>query len=84
MNQLSWVLHISVCWSFCICFFKIILMPRFLCSPLIRPVFVLWSKDKIETNCYKFKTKCGSFVTLQSQWFSFVNPWTKEVEYIGN
>ncbi|KAM9854226.1 aryl hydrocarbon receptor nuclear translocator-like protein 2 isoform 1-T1 [Aulostomus maculatus] len=43
---------------------------------------VLRSKEKIETNCYKFKTKCGSFVTLQSQWFSFVNPWTKEVEYI--
>ncbi|XP_041853854.1 aryl hydrocarbon receptor nuclear translocator-like protein 2 isoform X4 [Melanotaenia boesemani] len=43
---------------------------------------VLWSKEKIETNCYKFKTKYGSFVTLQSQWFSFVNPWTKEVEYI--
>ncbi|XP_035013838.1 aryl hydrocarbon receptor nuclear translocator-like protein 2 isoform X1 [Hippoglossus stenolepis] len=43
---------------------------------------VLRSKEKIDTNCYKFKTKCGSFVTLQSQWFSFVNPWTKEVEYI--
>ncbi|XP_067358092.1 aryl hydrocarbon receptor nuclear translocator-like protein 2 isoform X5 [Channa argus] len=43
---------------------------------------VLRSKEKIETNCYKFKTKNGSFVTLQSQWFSFVNPWTKEVEYI--
>ncbi|XP_075998310.1 aryl hydrocarbon receptor nuclear translocator-like protein 2 isoform X2 [Genypterus blacodes] len=43
---------------------------------------VLRSKEKIETNCYKFKTKQGSFVTLQSQWFSFVNPWTKEVEYI--
>ncbi|RVE71977.1 hypothetical protein OJAV_G00057350 [Oryzias javanicus] len=43
---------------------------------------VLRSKDKIETDCYKFKTKYGSFVTLQSQWFSFVNPWTKEVEYI--
>lgn len=36
----------------------------------------------MDTNCYKFKTKYGSFVTLQSQWFSFVNPWTKEVEYI--
>uniref|UniRef100_A0A8C7ZI83 Basic helix-loop-helix ARNT like 2 n=1 Tax=Oryzias sinensis TaxID=183150 RepID=A0A8C7ZI83_9TELE len=45
-------------------------------------VVVLRSKDKIETNCYKFKTKYGSFVTLQSQWFSFINPWTKEVEYI--
>ncbi|KAG7279010.1 hypothetical protein CRUP_001951 [Coryphaenoides rupestris] len=43
---------------------------------------VLRSKEKIETNCYKFKTKYGSFVILQSQWFSFVNPWTKEVEYI--
>ncbi|XP_048862197.1 aryl hydrocarbon receptor nuclear translocator-like protein 2 isoform X2 [Brienomyrus brachyistius] len=43
---------------------------------------VLRSKEKIETNCYKFKTKHGSFVTLQSQWFSFINPWTKEVEYI--
>nr|XP_020467858.1 aryl hydrocarbon receptor nuclear translocator-like protein 1 isoform X4 [Monopterus albus] len=43
---------------------------------------VLRTKEKIETNCYKFKTKYGSFVTLQSQWFSFVNPWTKEVEYI--
>ncbi|XP_060932207.1 aryl hydrocarbon receptor nuclear translocator-like protein 2 isoform X2 [Limanda limanda] len=43
---------------------------------------VLRSKEKIDTNCYKFKTKCGSFVTLKSQWFSFVNPWTKEVEYI--
>ncbi|KAJ8261630.1 hypothetical protein GJAV_G00156490 [Gymnothorax javanicus] len=43
---------------------------------------VLRSKEKIETNHYKFKTKYGSFVTLQSQWFSFVNPWTKEVEYI--
>uniref|UniRef100_A0A8C1AMY9 Basic helix-loop-helix ARNT like 2 n=2 Tax=Cyprinus carpio TaxID=7962 RepID=A0A8C1AMY9_CYPCA len=43
---------------------------------------VLRSKEKIETNCYKFKTKYGSFVTLQSQWFSFINPWTKEVEYI--
>lgn len=50
---------------------------------LLNPVStVLRSKEKIETNCYKFKTKHGSFVTLQSQWFSFVNPWTKEVEYI--
>ncbi|KAM4711537.1 basic helix-loop-helix ARNT-like protein 1 [Anableps anableps] len=43
---------------------------------------VLRSKEKIETQCYKFKTKHGSYVTLQSQWFSFTNPWTKEVEFI--
>uniref|UniRef100_A0A8C7VCL4 Basic helix-loop-helix ARNT like 2 n=1 Tax=Oryzias sinensis TaxID=183150 RepID=A0A8C7VCL4_9TELE len=43
---------------------------------------VLRSKEKIETQCYKFKTKHGSYVSLQSQWFSFTNPWTKEVEFI--
>ncbi|XP_010781851.1 aryl hydrocarbon receptor nuclear translocator-like protein 1 [Notothenia coriiceps] len=43
---------------------------------------VLRSKEKIETLCYKFKTKYGSYVSLQSQWFSFTNPWTKEVEFI--
>ncbi|XP_067438150.1 basic helix-loop-helix ARNT-like protein 2 isoform X1 [Thunnus thynnus] len=43
---------------------------------------VLRSKEKIETQCYKFKAKYGSYVLLQSQWFSFTNPWTKEVEFI--
>uniref|UniRef100_A0ACB8FRV0 Aryl hydrocarbon receptor nuclear translocator-like protein 2 n=2 Tax=Sphaerodactylus townsendi TaxID=933632 RepID=A0ACB8FRV0_9SAUR len=43
---------------------------------------VLQSKERICTNSYKFKAKDGSFVTLKSQWFSFVNPWTKELEYI--
>ncbi|XP_060634235.1 basic helix-loop-helix ARNT-like protein 2 isoform X3 [Anolis sagrei] len=43
---------------------------------------VLQSKEKIFTDFYKFKAKDGSFVTLKSQWFSFINPWTKELEYI--
>nr|XP_033784724.1 aryl hydrocarbon receptor nuclear translocator-like protein 1 isoform X2 [Geotrypetes seraphini] len=43
---------------------------------------VLQTREKITTNCYKFKTKDGSFITLSSRWFSFMNPWTKEVEYI--
>ncbi|MEE6477478.1 hypothetical protein FKM82_011528 [Ascaphus truei] len=43
---------------------------------------VLQSKAKVLTNAYKFKTKHGSFITLKSQWFSFINPWTKELEYI--
>lgn len=43
---------------------------------------VLRGREKIETSCYKFKTKYGSYVSLKSQWFSFRNPWTKEVEFI--
>ncbi|XP_076879751.1 basic helix-loop-helix ARNT like 1b isoform X1 [Brachyhypopomus gauderio] len=43
---------------------------------------VLHMREKITTNCYKFKIKDGSFITLRSRWFSFMNPWTKEVEYI--
>ncbi|XP_045144372.1 aryl hydrocarbon receptor nuclear translocator-like protein 2 [Echinops telfairi] len=43
---------------------------------------VLQSKEKILTDCYKFRAKDGSFVTLKSRWFSFTNPWTKELEYI--
>uniref|UniRef100_A0A8C0TBY1 Aryl hydrocarbon receptor nuclear translocator like 2 n=1 Tax=Canis lupus familiaris TaxID=9615 RepID=A0A8C0TBY1_CANLF len=42
----------------------------------------LQSKEKIFTDSYKFRKKDGSFVTLKSQWFSFTNPWTKELEYI--
>ncbi|XP_069556248.1 basic helix-loop-helix ARNT-like protein 1 isoform X1 [Brachyistius frenatus] len=43
---------------------------------------VLRSKEKIETQRYRFKTKYGYYVSLQSQWFSFTNPWTKEVDFI--
>ncbi|XP_061215672.1 basic helix-loop-helix ARNT-like protein 2 isoform X3 [Neopsephotus bourkii] len=43
---------------------------------------VLQNKEKIFTNSYKFRAKDGTFVTLKSQWFSFMNPWTKELEYI--
>ncbi|XP_055252120.1 basic helix-loop-helix ARNT-like protein 2 [Moschus berezovskii] len=43
---------------------------------------VLQSREKIFTDSYKFRAKDGSFVTLKSQWFSFTNPWTKELEYI--
>lgn len=43
---------------------------------------VLQSRDKFTTSCYKFRIKEGSFITLRSHWFSFLNPWTKEVEYI--
>lgn len=48
----------------------------------VRVPTVLQMREKINTNCYKFKIKDGSFITLRSRWFSFMNPWTKEVEYI--
>uniref|UniRef100_A0A8C7RRN5 Basic helix-loop-helix ARNT like 1b n=1 Tax=Oncorhynchus mykiss TaxID=8022 RepID=A0A8C7RRN5_ONCMY len=52
-------------------------------TPWLPPLFsVLQMREKINTNCYKFKIKDGSFITLRSHWFSFMNPWTKEVEYI--
>ncbi|XP_048156519.1 aryl hydrocarbon receptor nuclear translocator-like protein 2 isoform X3 [Corvus hawaiiensis] len=43
---------------------------------------VLQNKEKVFTNSYKFRAKDGTFVTLKSQWFSFMNPWTRELEYI--
>ncbi|XP_074727428.1 basic helix-loop-helix ARNT-like protein 2 isoform X1 [Strix uralensis] len=43
---------------------------------------VLQNKEKVFTNSYKFRAKDGTFITLKSQWFSFMNPWTKELEYI--
>ncbi|KAL5006599.1 hypothetical protein ScPMuIL_015405 [Solemya velum] len=43
---------------------------------------VLNKKEKIQTGIYRFRIKDGSFLQLQSQCFSFINPWSKDVEYI--
>ncbi|KAK7491483.1 hypothetical protein BaRGS_00017312, partial [Batillaria attramentaria] len=43
---------------------------------------VLSSKEKVETDVYRFKLKDGKFLHLKSTCFGFRNPWTKEVEYI--
>lgn len=45
-------------------------------------ILVLKTKEKTTTNVYRFKAKNGSFLHLRSDMFSFVNPWTKDVEYI--
>ncbi|CAH1970499.1 unnamed protein product [Acanthoscelides obtectus] len=34
----------------------------------------------VTTGVYRFRTKTGSYVRLQSEWKSFRNPWTKEIE----
>lgn len=38
--------------------------------------------DRVTTNIYRFRNKDGGFVRLQSEWKSFKNPWTKEIEYL--
>nr|XP_046243593.1 aryl hydrocarbon receptor nuclear translocator-like 1b isoform X2 [Scatophagus argus] len=43
---------------------------------------VLQLREKINTNCYKLKINDGPFIKVRSCWFSYANPWTKEVEYI--
>lgn len=38
--------------------------------------------ERVITNVYRFRDKDGSFVRIQSEWKSFKNPWTKEIEYL--
>lgn len=37
---------------------------------------------KVTTTIYRFRTKDNGLVRLQTEWKSFKNPWTKDVEYI--
>ncbi|XP_044745725.1 protein cycle [Coccinella septempunctata] len=43
---------------------------------------VLQSTERFYTKPYRFKTKDGGFVDIQSEWRAFKNPWTKEIEYL--
>lgn len=38
--------------------------------------------EKVTTLVYRFRTKDNGFIRLQSEWKSFKNPWTKDVEYL--
>lgn len=63
-------------------FFSLTVSSRVLVIIILLSYLVLQNKEKVFTNSYKFRAKDGTFVTLKSQWFSFMNPWTKELEYI--
>ncbi|KAK9500395.1 hypothetical protein O3M35_001672 [Rhynocoris fuscipes] len=42
----------------------------------------LQGKEPIKTKVYRFRSKDGNYVNIQSEWKSFRNPWTKEGEYL--
>ncbi|XP_008215805.1 aryl hydrocarbon receptor nuclear translocator-like protein 1 isoform X2 [Nasonia vitripennis] len=42
----------------------------------------LQSPERVNTQVYRFRSKGASFVRLNSEWRSFRNPWTKEIEYL--
>lgn len=43
---------------------------------------VLRTTFKVTTAPYRFRTKEKGFVRLQSEWKSFKNPWTKEIDFL--
>lgn len=43
---------------------------------------VLQPPYRLTTADYKFRTKHRGYVRLQSDWKTFINPWTKEIEYL--
>ncbi|KAF7271888.1 hypothetical protein GWI33_015278 [Rhynchophorus ferrugineus] len=47
-----------------------------------RHKMVLQTNEHVVTSIYRFRTKDGGFVRLQSDWRSFKNPWTKEIEHM--
>lgn len=42
----------------------------------------LQSIEKVTTPVYGFRTKHNGFINVQSEWKSFKNPWTKDVEFL--
>ncbi|XP_060535260.1 protein cycle isoform X2 [Cylas formicarius] len=47
-----------------------------------RHKMALQATAHLVTGPYRFRTKDGAFVRLQSEWRAFKNPWTKEFEYL--
>jgi aryl hydrocarbon receptor nuclear translocator-like protein 1 len=42
----------------------------------------LQSTEKVTTPVYGLRTKSSGFINVQSEWKSFKNPWTKDVEFL--
>lgn len=42
----------------------------------------LHSTEAVTTEVYRFRSKEGTFVQIQSEWKAFRNPWTKDVEHL--
>ncbi|XP_032685430.1 protein cycle isoform X3 [Odontomachus brunneus] len=42
----------------------------------------LQTTERVTTQIYRFRSKGANFVRLQSEWKSFRNPWTKDIEYL--
>ncbi|XP_061422432.1 basic helix-loop-helix ARNT-like protein 1 isoform X2 [Lethenteron reissneri] len=78
----------KLCWGHtesrvCVCIASTCLpavrVPHELCARLPS---VLQTRERVTMGPYRFRSRDGSYVVLRSQWFSFLNPWTKDVEYI--
>ncbi|XP_068223176.1 period circadian protein [Palaemon carinicauda] len=53
--------------------------------PLLRSVYerIVTNQGKLfKSNPYRFRTFNGSFVTVETEWLCFVNPWSKKIESI--
>lgn len=42
----------------------------------------LSNTDVVTTKVYWFRSKDGAYISIQSEWKAFKNPWTKDVEYL--
>lgn len=40
------------------------------------------STEKVTTPVYGLRSKYNGFINVQSEWKSFKNPWTKDVEFL--
>ena len=43
---------------------------------------LLKTSESCDTKSYRFRSKDGSFLRMKSNWKAFMNPWTKDIEYI--